>query len=80
MSGKYVDGGKSGATFSPGPDACGDGQATAFDAVSGACFKMYGLGVTIGSSTASFQGGFEVCNLNFHSSATQRALVNPFQL
>ena len=80
MSGKYVDGGYSSSTFGPGPKVCPDKQATAWDNITKACFAIYGLGINIGAASASVQAGFEVCNLNFHSSGTSRPAVNPLQL
>lgn len=74
MSGFYIRGGNSPATFGPGPVGCPEGQATAFDAVSGKCFKIYGVAVTIGDTSASNQGLFEVYNFNVHRDGTQRAV------
>lgn len=80
MSGKYIDGGFSSSTFGPGPKVCPDEQATAWDNITKACFAIYGLGINIGDTSASVHAGFEVCNLNFHSSGTSRPAVNPLQL
>lgn len=80
MSGKHVDGGMSPATFGPGPKLCPDKQATAWDNITKTCFPIFGLGIAIGDTDASVHAGFEVCNLNFHSSGTSRPAVNPLQL
>lgn len=80
MSGKYIDGGKSPASFGPGPKVCPDNQATAWDNITKACFAIYGVGIVIGDTSASVHAGFEVCNFNFHSSGTGRPAVNPLQL
>ena len=78
--GKYVNGGDSPVTFAPGAAACPSSQATGFDAASGACFKIYGIGVLITPTSASIQAGFEVFNFNVHRDGTQRPVVNPSQL
>lgn len=78
--GKYVDAGYSPATFGPGPVVCAKSQATAFDVRTGTCFPIFGYGIIIGGRSASVQGGFEVCNANFHMDGTGRPAVNPLQL
>ena len=78
--GKYIDAGYSPGTFGPGEVVCGNTRATAWDAWSEQCFPIFGLGIVIGDTIASTQGGFEVCNLNFHMDGTQRPVVNPMQL
>lgn len=78
--GKFIDGGISPDSFGPGPVVCPAGQATAWDEWTGACFKIYGLGITIGDTADSDQGGFEIFNANIHMDGTQRALVSNYQL
>lgn len=63
--------------YAPG---CPPGQATAFDWVSLECLRVFGIGITIAGKTASWQGGCEVCNFNFHSQGTQRPVVTLLQL
>jgi hypothetical protein len=74
MACTYIDGGNSPTTFAPGSKGCAPGQATAFDVVSGKCFKIYGVAVTIGNKAASVKGWFEVYNFNVHREGTQRAV------
>jgi hypothetical protein len=78
--GKYIDGGESPGTYGPGPVVCGPGQATGWDVRTEACFKIFGVGITIGDTNASNQGGFEVYNFNVHRDGTQRAAVNQTQI
>lgn len=78
--GKWINGGYSPPTFLPYPKVCPDSQSTAFDERSGRCFKIYGLGIAIGPFSTSYQGGFEVCNLNFHMDGTSRPVTIPLGL
>jgi hypothetical protein len=78
--GLYVNGGYSPPTFGPMEKKCDMGSAYAFDFWTGTCLPVFGLGIVIGDTSASIQGGFEVCNLNFHMDGTQRPVVNPLQL
>ena len=77
---KYVGDSESPVTFGPGPAVCGASQATAWDNITKACFTIWGLGITIGDTTAPVQGGFEVFNRNMRCSGTQCPCVNPYQL
>lgn len=78
--GKYIGGGYSPATFKPFAKKCPDTQATAWDEWSMKCFKIFGLGIVIGPYSASYQGGFEVCNANFHMDGTQRPVTTTLAL
>jgi hypothetical protein len=78
-SGKYVSG-ESGRTYSPGVDKCGEGAATAYDMNSMICYPIYGVAITIGPKSASWQGLFEVCNMNWHMMDTRTAVATLTQL
>ena len=75
----HVFGGDSPGSFAPGSDSCGGGLV-AYDEVDKTCHPVYGLGITIGDTTASNEGGFSVFNLNVHKHGTQIRLVNSYQL
>jgi hypothetical protein len=72
-----------GGPYSPGPDACGEGSASAWDDKSLACLSVSGLGVMIAPNMDSNQGGFEIFNKNVNfsivtrPSPTQLALEGP---
>ena len=68
------------ATYPIHEPGCAPGQAKAYDWVSEECLRIFGLGITIADLIASVQGGFEVCNFNFHSTGTQRPVVTIAQL
>jgi len=70
---KYI-GTDSPESFGPGPDECPEAQATAYDALDNACYRIFGVGITIADLAASYQGGFEVCNFNFHMRNTRPAV------
>lgn len=72
--GKYVSGGKAGASFGPGSASCPEQQATAYDEIDPACWQVFGSRIVIGDTSASVQGGFEVFNFNIHNDGTQRAV------
>jgi hypothetical protein len=72
--GKYIDGGVSPASFPWGVAACPDAQATAYDMIDPACWKIYGKGIVIGDTNDSNQAGFEVFNFNIHNDGTQPAV------
>jgi hypothetical protein len=78
--GKYAPEGDSSVTFGPGGVNCPEGSATAWDAITGECFQVYGLGITIGKASASWQGLYEVFNTNIHARGAQSPVVNPLQL
>jgi hypothetical protein len=77
---KYVGDVHSGPTYAPGSDKCGEGAATAYDMNSIMCYPIYGLAITVGPRAASWQGLFEVCNLNWHMSDTRMAVTTLTQL
>ena len=77
---RYLPSGKASATYPPGGTNCGPlgpgSAAFAWDVVNEACYRIYGLAVTIGADTASFQGAAEVYNFNVSMSGGQGSLVN----
>lgn len=77
---KYVPYVSSPFTYKRGVDKCKEGLATAYDMNSGHCYPIYGLAITIGPKAASWQGLFEVCNLNWHMMDTRTAVVTNVQL
>lgn len=81
MAGKYLEI-QSPPTYGFGKPnySCGGGQATAWDVNSQACFAIYGVAITISKTAASWQGGFEVCNFNWHMMDTRSATVTVAQL
>lgn len=78
--GKYITAANAGSSFGPGADGCPDKQATAFDMIDPACWKVFGAGIVIGDSANSIQGGFEVFNFNVHAEGTSRAVPTVFDL
>jgi hypothetical protein len=79
MAGKYLEI-QSPVTYGYGIDNCGEGQAVAWDHNSQACYAIYGVAITISKNAASWQGGFEVCNFNWHMMDTRSATVTVAQL
>jgi hypothetical protein len=80
MSGKYYPGGKASVSFGPGVAACPKEQATAFDMIDPACWKVFGAGIVIAGSGNSVQGGFEIFNFNVHNDGTSRAVPTVLDL
>ena len=78
--GKYMPSITARASFPPGGPNCGPlgpgSAAYAWDIVNEACYRIYGLAVTIGADTASFQGAAEVYNFNVAMSGNQGSMVN----
>ena len=80
MPDRYIRAGEPVVTYPPGADMCPEGSATAFDVNDQMCYRIYGLGVTIGDITAPIQGGFEVFNKNIHWTGGRSCCVNCYQL
>ena len=80
----YMGVGTASPTFGPGSPSCGNsgpgGSAMAFDDNEDVCYPLFGLGVTIDPTSASFKGACNVFNFNVSMNGDAGPAINPMQL